>query len=91
MMVLEYLTQHRLAHAQRLLATTDQPVLEIAFEAGFGSSSRFYAVFEEKVGSHPWLTGKVCASSGSKEVFIQKGVAEFALWVVGLEQLAELG
>lgn len=53
MTVLEYLTQHRLAHAQRLLATTDRPVLEIAFGAGFGSSSRFYAAFEAKVGLSP--------------------------------------
>ena len=42
MTVLEYLTQHRLAHAQRLLATTNKVVLEVALEAGFGSSSRFY-------------------------------------------------
>lgn len=53
MTVLEYLTQHRLAHAQRLLATTDRPVLEIAFEAGFGSSSRFYAAFERATGRSP--------------------------------------
>lgn len=53
MTVLEYLTQHRLAHAQRLLATTNRPVLEIAFEAGFGSSSRFYAAFEAATGQTP--------------------------------------
>ena len=40
-----YLNQHRIAHAQRLLVTTDMPILELAFEAGFGSSSQFYAAF----------------------------------------------
>jgi AraC family transcriptional regulator, melibiose operon regulatory protein len=45
MTMLDYLTQHRVAHAQRLLVTTDKSVLEIAFDAGFGSSSQFYAAF----------------------------------------------
>lgn len=53
MTLLEYLTQHRLAHAQRLLATTDAGVLEIAFASGFGSSSRFYAAFERACGVSP--------------------------------------
>ncbi|MCA9838463.1 MAG: helix-turn-helix domain-containing protein [Trueperaceae bacterium] len=43
----DYLTQHRVAHAQRLLVTTDLPILELAFEAGFGSSSQFYAAFSK--------------------------------------------
>lgn len=58
MTVLEYLTQHRLAHAQRLLATTDQVVLEVALEAGFGSSSRFYAAFVEACGETPTMYRK---------------------------------
>jgi AraC family transcriptional regulator, melibiose operon regulatory protein len=41
----EFLTQHRVAHAQRLLVTTDLSVLDIASESGFQSVSRFYAVF----------------------------------------------
>jgi len=40
--LLNYITQHRISHAQRLLATTNKVVLEVALEAGFGSSSRFY-------------------------------------------------
>ncbi|MAS37353.1 MAG: AraC family transcriptional regulator [Anaerolineaceae bacterium] len=44
--VMDHLTRHRVAHAQRLLLTTDLPVLDIALEAGFGSSSRFYAAFK---------------------------------------------
>jgi AraC family transcriptional regulator, melibiose operon regulatory protein len=53
MTMLEYLTQHRVAHAQRLLATTDRSVLDIALESGFGSSSRFYVVFERATGRAP--------------------------------------
>jgi AraC-like DNA-binding protein len=53
MTLLEFLTQHRLAHAQRLLATTDAGVLEIAFASGFGSSSRFHAAFRKACGASP--------------------------------------
>ena len=49
----EYVLQHRLAHAQRLLLTTRRPVLEIALEAGFGSVSRFYAAFGKACGVTP--------------------------------------
>lgn len=51
--VLQYLTQHRLAHAQRLLATTDQPVMEVAFASGINSVSRFYTIFKENCGVTP--------------------------------------
>jgi AraC-like DNA-binding protein len=50
---LEFLTQYRLAHAQRLLATTDASVLEVAFASGFGSSSRFQAAFGRACGVSP--------------------------------------
>lgn len=53
MTMLAYLTQHRIAHAQRLLVTTDQSVLEIAYDAGFGSSSQFYAAFVNACGITP--------------------------------------
>jgi AraC family transcriptional regulator, melibiose operon regulatory protein len=53
MTVLEYLTQHRVAHAQRLLVTTNKRVLDIAFDAGFGSSSQFYAAFTKACGQTP--------------------------------------
>jgi AraC-like DNA-binding protein len=49
----EYLTQYRLMHAQRLLATTDASVLDVALDAGFGSSSRFYAAFKRACGCSP--------------------------------------
>lgn len=43
----DYIAQHRIAHAQRLLVTTDANVLDVALECGFGSTSRFYAVFKQ--------------------------------------------
>jgi AraC-like DNA-binding protein len=48
-----YLTQYRISHAQRLLATTSDSVLQIALNAGFGSASRFYAVFKRVCGQSP--------------------------------------
>jgi AraC-like DNA-binding protein len=51
--LVDYLTQHRLTHAQRLLATTDDKIASIAFESGFGSLSRFYHVFNRESGQSP--------------------------------------
>lgn len=42
----DYLLEHRVAHAQRMLATTDEKVASIAFASGFGSISRFNAAFK---------------------------------------------
>ncbi len=53
MTMLEYLTQHRLAHAQRLLVTTETDILSIAFESGFQSASAFYAAFGRGTGQTP--------------------------------------
>lgn len=43
--VIKYLIQHRISHAQRLLATTDAPIAEIALDSGFHSLSRFNQSF----------------------------------------------
>ena len=51
--VVEFLTWHRIMHAQRLLATTDRAILDIAFASGFGSTSRFYAAFKQDCGLSP--------------------------------------
>jgi AraC-like DNA-binding protein len=51
--IMDYLAQHRVAHAQRLLATTDQTVLDVAMEVGFTSASRFYATFQKITGQSP--------------------------------------
>ena len=45
MSLMEYVTRLRLAHAQRLLLTTDARVVDIALEAGFGSLGPFYRAF----------------------------------------------
>jgi AraC-like DNA-binding protein len=49
----QYLTLQRIAHAQRLLLTTDMPILEIALESGFSSVSRFYEAFRQQTGNSP--------------------------------------
>ncbi|MBC7783454.1 MAG: helix-turn-helix domain-containing protein [Burkholderiales bacterium] len=49
----QYVTQHRLSHAQRLLVTTSAKVLDIAMDAGFGSVSRFNDVFLKSFGCSP--------------------------------------
>jgi AraC-like DNA-binding protein len=51
--LINYLTQHRVSHAQRLLATTEQTVTEIAFESGFLSISRFNDAFRRACGCSP--------------------------------------
>jgi AraC family transcriptional regulator, melibiose operon regulatory protein len=51
--LIAYLTQHRISHAQRLLATTADSVAEIAFESGFNSLSRFNDAFRRSCGCSP--------------------------------------
>jgi AraC family transcriptional regulator, melibiose operon regulatory protein len=51
--IIDYLTQHRIAHAQQLLATSDKSVMEIALESGFNSVSRFYTAFNAICGKSP--------------------------------------
>lgn len=51
--LLEYITQHRLSQAQRLLVTTEDLVLNIALSSGFGSLSRFNEAFRRAFGCTP--------------------------------------
>jgi AraC-like DNA-binding protein len=51
--LIDYLTQHRISHAQRLLATTEMTVTEIAFQSGFMSISRFNEAFRRACGCPP--------------------------------------
>ncbi len=48
-----YLTRQRVAHSQRLLATTAMAILEIAQESGFQSVSRFYEAFKNEAECTP--------------------------------------
>jgi len=49
--VWEYLTRLRVAHAQRLLLTTDSKIIDVALESGFGSVAPFYAAFTRYSGA----------------------------------------
>lgn len=43
----EYIIQERIMHAKRKLITTDQRIIDIAFECGFNSINRFNAAFRK--------------------------------------------
>ena len=43
--LMNYLTQHRISHAKRLLTTTHLPIMDVALQSGFLSISRFNEVF----------------------------------------------
>jgi len=49
----QYINQSRLQHAQALLVDTEDPVSNIALEAGFGSVSRFYDIFKREFSITP--------------------------------------
>ena len=49
----QYLVLQRVAHAQRLLATTGDPIATVAAASGFGSLSRFYEAFTQQTGTTP--------------------------------------
>ena len=49
----EYLTQHRLSHSQRLLASTDLKIVDVALDSGYPTLSRFYEAFKKSCGCSP--------------------------------------
>jgi AraC family transcriptional regulator, melibiose operon regulatory protein len=51
--LIKYITQHRLSHVQRLLVTTKDSIVNIAFGSGFGSLSRFNEAFRQSFGCTP--------------------------------------
>lgn len=51
--VLEYLTMHRIWHAQHLLTEGRMKIRDIASACGFNSPNRFYAAFKRFVGQQP--------------------------------------
>lgn len=53
MTINDYITRQRVAHAQRLLATTEAPILDVGYDSGFGSPSRFFQAFKEHAGCSP--------------------------------------
>lgn len=53
MTIAQYITRRRLVAAQRLLLSSEKNAAAIAYEAGFGSVSRFYAAFRDQIGMSP--------------------------------------
>jgi AraC-like DNA-binding protein len=51
--LIDYLTHHRISHAQRLLATTNEKIVQVAFSSGFNSISRFNEAFRRACGCTP--------------------------------------
>lgn len=51
--LVDYITNHRISHAQRLLVTTDQKILDIAMNSGFNTLSRFNEAFRRCCGFTP--------------------------------------
>lgn len=51
--MVDFLVRHRVSHAQRLLVTTSDSVIEIASAAGFRSLSRFNEAFKQACGCAP--------------------------------------
>ena len=49
----QYVLQRRIAHAQRLLATSAMPVVDVARFGGFHGASHFAAAFRQRVGMTP--------------------------------------
>lgn len=51
--LVDYITKQRISHAQRLLATTEMRILDIALASGFVSISRFNEAFRRECGCSP--------------------------------------
>ena len=51
--LIDYINHHRVTHAQRLLVTSEETILEVAMSSGFNSLSRFNAVFKARAGCTP--------------------------------------
>lgn len=51
--IVNFITRHRVAHAQRLLLSTDDQIIHIASQSGFDSLSRFNRAFKQMTGVTP--------------------------------------
>ncbi|WP_419189508.1 helix-turn-helix transcriptional regulator [Stieleria marina] len=57
------ITRHRVAEAQRLLITSNEQIVNIAFASGFDSLSRFNRAFKQTTGTTPRSFRKACQRS----------------------------
>lgn len=72
--ILDYLTMHRIWHAQHLLTTTRMKIQDVSDACGFHSPGRFYAAFRRLVGQLPTdfrksLQGKQCQGKQCQDSF----------------------
>ncbi len=51
--IIDLVTMLRIYESQRLLLTTDQKIIDVAMDAGFGSMSNFYKSFKRLCGKNP--------------------------------------
>ena len=51
--IVNFITRHRVAHAQRLLLSTESPIIIVAEQSGFDSLSRFNRAFKQFTGLTP--------------------------------------
>ena len=63
--LIDSLMQLRVSHAQRLLATTDEKIIEVAFASGLGSLSRLHEAFKEWCECSPKAYRKNTGSASS--------------------------
>jgi transcriptional regulator GlxA family with amidase domain len=51
--LMDHVARLRFGRAARMLANSDQPVVDVCFACGFPSMSRFYEVFKRFSGTSP--------------------------------------
>ena len=51
--IVNFITRYRIAHAQRLLISTDDPIISVSASSGFDSLSRFNRAFKQMTGIAP--------------------------------------
>jgi AraC family transcriptional regulator len=66
----QYLVRSRLRHAARLLAESENPITDIAFDVGFGDLSNFVRSFHRAAGASPRAFRQ--ASKGSRKILQER-------------------
>jgi AraC-like DNA-binding protein len=70
MTIIDYLNRMRIERAKLLLLNTDDPVVEIAMEAGFNSRQHFTRVFTSLEGISPQEYRREKRNSEEKQIFL---------------------